>query len=49
MFLPTRRQFGSVLGRLSLFGDLQDALTWLGAAIVIASGLYVGSTQTRRR
>jgi len=40
---------GSVLVGYLLFGDLPDALTWLGAAIVIAFGLYVGWTQTRRR
>lgn len=39
---------GSVLVGYLLFDDLPDALTWLGAAIVIASGLYVGWTQTRR-
>jgi len=40
---------GSVLVGYLMFGDLPDALTWLGAGIVIASGLYVGWTQTRRR
>jgi drug/metabolite transporter (DMT)-like permease len=39
---------GSVLVGYVMFGDLPDALTWLGAAIVIGSGLYVGWTQTRR-
>jgi drug/metabolite transporter (DMT)-like permease len=39
---------GSVLVGYLLFGDLPDVLTWVGAAIVIASGLYVGWTQTRR-
>jgi drug/metabolite transporter (DMT)-like permease len=39
---------GSVLVGYLFFGDLPDALTWLGAGIVIASGLYVGWTQTRR-
>jgi drug/metabolite transporter (DMT)-like permease len=43
------QMIGSVLVGYLLFGDLPDALTWLGAAIVIASGLYVGWTQTRRR
>jgi drug/metabolite transporter (DMT)-like permease len=42
MSLPSRRQFGSVLVGYLLFGDLPDALTWLGAAIVISSGLYIG-------
>ena len=39
---------GSVLVGYLLFADLPDAFTWLGAAIVIGSGLYVGWTQTRR-
>ena len=39
---------GSVLVGYLFFGDLPDALTWLGAAIVMASGLYIGWTQTRR-
>ena len=40
---------GSVLVGYLMFGDLPDAMTWLGAAVVIASGLYIGWTQTRRR
>jgi drug/metabolite transporter (DMT)-like permease len=39
---------GSVLVGYLFFGDLPDALTWFGAAIVMASGLYIGWTQTRR-
>ncbi len=39
---------GSVLVGYLMFDALPDALTWLGAAIVIGSGLYVGWTQTRR-
>jgi drug/metabolite transporter (DMT)-like permease len=42
------QMLGSVLIGFLLFNDLPDAMTWLGAAIVIASGLYVGWTQTRR-
>ena len=42
------QMLGSVLVGFLMFGDLPDALTWLGAAIVVASGLYVGWTQTRR-
>jgi drug/metabolite transporter (DMT)-like permease len=42
------QMLGSVLVGFLIFGDLPDAMTWLGAAIVIASGLYVGWTQTRR-
>jgi EamA-like transporter family len=43
------QMLGSVLVGYLLFGDLPDAPTWLGAAIVIVSGLYIGWTQTRRR
>lgn len=39
---------GSVLVGYLFFGDLPDGMTWLGAGIVIASGIYVGWTQTRR-
>lgn len=42
------QMLGSVLVGFVLFGDLPDAMTWLGAAVVIASGLYVGWTQARR-
>ena len=42
------QMLGSVLVGFALFGDLPDGMTWLGAAIVVASGLYVGWTQTRR-
>ncbi len=43
------QMLGSVLVGFLLFDDLPDAMTWLGAAIVIACGLYIGWTQTRRR
>lgn len=43
------QMLGSVLVGYIMFGDYPDAMTWLGAAVVIASGLYVGWTQTRRR
>jgi drug/metabolite transporter (DMT)-like permease len=29
------------------FGDFPDVLTWVGAAIIVASGLYIGWSQTR--
>lgn len=32
--------WGSVLG-LVVFGDFPDALTWVGIAVIVASGLYV--------
>jgi drug/metabolite transporter (DMT)-like permease len=39
---------GSVAVGYFFFGDFPDALTWLGAAIIVASGLYIGWSQTRR-
>ncbi|MBS0641054.1 MAG: DMT family transporter [Acetobacteraceae bacterium] len=39
---------GSVLVGYVMFANLPDAMTWLGAAIVVATGLYIGWTQTRR-
>jgi drug/metabolite transporter (DMT)-like permease len=38
----------AVLVGFVLFGDLPDAFTWLGAAVIVASGLFIGWTQTRR-
>jgi drug/metabolite transporter (DMT)-like permease len=31
-----------------VFGEAPDGFTWLGAAVIVASGLYIGWTQTRR-
>jgi drug/metabolite transporter (DMT)-like permease len=42
------QMLGSVLVGYLLFSDLPDAMTWLGAAIVVASGLYVGWSHARR-
>ncbi len=39
---------GSVAVGYFFFGDFPDILTWLGAAIIVASGLYIGWSQTRR-
>jgi drug/metabolite transporter (DMT)-like permease len=39
---------GSVAVGYFFFGDFPDVLTWLGAAIIVASGLYIGWSQTRR-
>ena len=36
---------GSVLVGFVGFGDLPDALTWVGAGIIVASGLWVGWSQ----
>ena len=42
------QMLGSVLVGYIMFGDFPDALTWAGAGVVVASGLYMGWTQTRR-
>ena len=39
---------GSVLVGYIGFGDLPDALTWLGAAIIMCSGLWIGWSQRGR-
>ncbi len=39
---------GSVIVGYVGFGDLPDALTWLGATIIVASGLWLGWSQTRK-
>ena len=38
---------GSVAVGWIVFGDLPDALTWAGAAVIVLSGLYIGWSQTR--
>lgn len=43
------QMLGSVLVGYIMFGDFPDFMTWVGAGVVIASGLYVGWTQTRRQ
>ncbi len=40
---------GSVAVGWLVFGDLPDALTWVGAAVVVLSGLFIGWSQARRR
>jgi drug/metabolite transporter (DMT)-like permease len=40
---------GSVVVGYLMQGHLPDAYTWLGAAIIIGSGLYIGWTETRGR
>ena len=40
---------GSVLVGYVGFGDLPDALTWVGTAIIVASGLWIGWSQTRKQ
>jgi drug/metabolite transporter (DMT)-like permease len=39
---------GSVAVGYFFFGDFPDFLTWVGAAIIAGSGLYIGWSQTRR-
>lgn len=31
-----------------LFGEVPDLFTWLGAAVIVGSGLFIGWTQTRK-
>ncbi|MBD0273425.1 MAG: DMT family transporter [Acetobacteraceae bacterium] len=38
---------GSVAVGWAVFNDLPDALTWIGAAVVVLSGLFIGWSQTR--
>ncbi len=38
---------GSVTVGYVFFGDFPDLLTWIGAAIIVGSGLYIGWSQTR--
>ena len=38
---------GSVAVGYLFFGDFPDVLTWIGAAIIVAGGLYIGLSQTR--
>jgi len=38
----------TILGYL-IFGNLPDLPTWIGAAIIIASGLYIAFRERRRR
>lgn len=39
---------GSVVVGYLLFDHLPDAATWTGAAVIVAAGLYLGWSQTRR-
>jgi drug/metabolite transporter (DMT)-like permease len=41
--------FASVLVGYLFFAALPDAATWVGAGIIMASGLYIGLSQTRRK
>jgi drug/metabolite transporter (DMT)-like permease len=39
---------GSVTVGYLFFGDFPDVMTWIGAAIIVGSGLYIGWSQTRK-
>jgi drug/metabolite transporter (DMT)-like permease len=39
--------FGSVIVGYLFFAALPDAATWIGAGIIVTSGLYIGWSQTR--
>jgi drug/metabolite transporter (DMT)-like permease len=39
---------GSVVVGYLFFGDFPDVLGWVGAAIIVAAGLYIGWSQTRK-
>ena len=38
---------GSVAVGWLVFDDLPDALTWVGAGVIVLSGLFIGWSQTR--
>lgn len=40
---------GAVMTGYLLFGDLPDRYTWLGAALIIGSGLFIGWRESRER
>ena len=40
---------GSVVVGYFMFGHFPDAMTWLGAGVIVSAGLYLGWSQTRRQ
>jgi len=40
---------GSVSVGYLFFGDLPDSYTWLGAALIIGSGVFIGWRETREQ
>jgi drug/metabolite transporter (DMT)-like permease len=40
---------GSVIVGFLMFSEVPDVFTWLGAAVIIASGLFIGWLESRRR
>lgn len=43
------QMIGSVVVGFLMFSEVPDAFTWLGAAVIIASGLFIGWLESRRR
>jgi drug/metabolite transporter (DMT)-like permease len=43
------QMIGSVIVGFLMFSEVPDAFTWLGAAVIIASGLFIGWLESRRR
>ncbi len=41
--------FGAVMLGYLVFDSIPDRYTWAGAALIIASGLYLGWSETKRR
>jgi drug/metabolite transporter (DMT)-like permease len=40
---------GSVVFGYLVFGNFPDSWTWLGAAVIIASGIYIAFRERKRR
>nr|MCU0889215.1 DMT family transporter [Rubritepida sp.] len=40
---------GSVVVGYLLFAEFPDSMTWIGAAIIVASGLFIGWSQVQRK
>lgn len=43
------QMIGSVIVGFLMFSEVPDVFTWLGAAVIIASGLFIGWLESRRR
>lgn len=43
------QMIGSVIVGFLMFAEVPDVFTWLGAAVIIASGLFIGWLESRRR
>lgn len=40
---------GATVAGYILYGDLPDGMTWVGAAVIVAAGLYIAHRESRRR